>query len=100
VNLLGASVAHFWLALVLLGVSWCFLFVGASTLLTKVYRPSERSKTQAINDFLVFTTVAASSLSAGAIQNSFGWQAVNIGVLPFLVIIIASLFWGKKFISD
>ena len=30
--------------------------------------------------------------SAGAIQNNFGWQAINIGVLPLLAIILLSLF--------
>ncbi len=31
INLNGTSVEHFWTALVLLGISWSFLFVGAST---------------------------------------------------------------------
>ena len=96
INLSGTSVSHFWAALMLLGISWSFLFVGASTLLTETYREEERAKTQSANDFVVFSTVAAASLSAGAIQNSFGWQAINIGVLPLLAIILISLFWGKK----
>jgi len=99
INLSGTSVGHFWAALVLLGISWSFLFVGASTLLTETYRQEERAKTQSANDFAVFSTVAAASLCAGAIQNSFGWQAINIGVLPLLAIILISLFWGKRHLS-
>ncbi|UCD66060.1 MAG: MFS transporter [Deltaproteobacteria bacterium] len=96
INLAGSSVSHFWTALLVLGVSWNFLFIGATTLLTETYRPKERAKTQALNDFAVFTTVALSSLSAGALQNSYGWQTVNLGLMPLLAIILASILWGKN----
>jgi len=96
VNLAGSSVAHFWAALLCLGISWNFLFIGATTLLTETYRPEERAKAQALNDFVVFTTVAASSLSAGALQNSYGWQVVNLGLIPLLAVILVSIFWGKS----
>lgn len=96
VNLAGNNLAHFWISLFLLGISWNFLFIGATTLLTQTYRPEERAKTQAFNDFIVFTTVAFSSLSAGALQNSYGWRMVNIGLTPFLAIILATIIWGKS----
>lgn len=95
INLTGSSVLHFWTALIFLGVSWNFLFIGATTLLTETYHAEERAKTQAVNDFAVFTTVALSSLSAGALQNRYGWQAVNMGLMPLLAIILAVLLWGK-----
>lgn len=93
INLAGHSVWHYWAALVLLGISWNFLFVGGTTLLTETYQPNERAKTQAVNDFLVFTMVAIASLSAGYLQHQFGWRMVNIGVLPVLVVIAVSLLW-------
>lgn len=98
INLLGNSVNHFWLALILLGICWNFLFIGATTLLTETYHTKERSKTQATNDFAVFTTVAISSLFAGSLNHNFGWQAVNLSVLPLLLIILLSITW-LKFIS-
>jgi len=96
INLAGSSVWHFWTALLFLGIGWNFLFIGATTLLTETYRPAERAKTQALNDFAVFTTVALSSLSAGALQSRYGWQTVNVGLLPLLVLILAALLWGKS----
>lgn len=96
VNLAGSSVMHFWTALLLLGVSWNFLFIGATTLLTETYRPEERAKTQALNDFAVFSTVALSSLSAGALQSRYGWQTVNLSLLPLLAVILIFIIWGKK----
>ena len=96
VNLAGTSIFHFWAALLLLGISWNFLFIGATTLLTETYRPEERAKAQALNDFAVFTTVALSSLSAGAIQSRYGWQSVNMGLIPMLAVILVCILWGKS----
>jgi len=92
-NLLGSSVTHYWIGLTLLGVSWNFLFIGGTSLLTETYRPVERGKAQALNDFVIFTTVAVASLTAGALQYNFGWRIVNIGVIPLLVIILTSILW-------
>jgi MFS family permease len=92
-NLSGHAVGNFWLALTLLGVGWNFLFIGATTLLTETYRPVERFKTQAVNDFLVFSTVTAASLSSGAIHHFFGWESVNYGALPMLLVILLALGW-------
>lgn len=93
INLAGTSIWHFWLALVLLGISWNFLYIGGTTMLTETYRPSERAKAQGINDFSIFAIVALSSLSAGYLHHNFGWQSVNLGVIPLLLIILASIFW-------
>lgn len=93
VNLAGTDVAHFWVALTLLGVGWNFLFVGGTTLLTETYAESEKAKAQALNDFAVFTVITASSLSAGALQHHLGWRAVNLGVLPLIALILGALLW-------
>jgi len=99
INLTGSSLAHFWLALFLLGVGWNFLFIGATTLLTEAYAPEEKAKTQALNDFLVFGTVTLSVLSAGSLQHHLGWRAVNYGVMPLIaatVIAVAWLLWRRR----
>jgi MFS family permease len=93
INLVGTSFWHFWTALVLLGIGWNFLFIGGTTLLTETYRPEERAKTQALNDFLVFTATTLASLSAGAMQHASGWWWVNVGVIPLVLVIVASLGW-------
>jgi MFS family permease len=93
INLMGTSVSHFWVALVLLGLSWNFLFIGATTLLTTTYRPEERFKSQALNDFLVFSMVSTASLSAGALHHLLGWRVVNQAALPMLAVILLGLVW-------
>ena len=84
-GLSGREVMHYWWALVLLGIGWNFLFVGGTTLLVGTYRPSERFRAQAVNDFSVFGTSAMASLAAGSVMLAFGWAALLISALPALV---------------
>jgi len=93
INLTGTTVLHFWSALLLLGIGWNFLFIGATTLLTETYQQEERFKAQATNDFIVFSVVSAGSLSAGVLQHHYGWEFVNYAALPALGVIFISLAW-------
>ena len=86
IALSGIAFEQFLGALILLGVGWNFMFIGGTTLLTETHSPAERAKTQAINDFSVFTLVAIASFSSGALQSRIGWDAVILGMaLPLLV---------------
>ena len=93
INLMGHTVWHFWTGLFVLGISWNFLFIGATSLLTGTYSLSEKNKAQGMNDFLVFTMVTIASLSAGMFQHNYGWKVVNLGALPLIAIILMSLIW-------
>ena len=86
IALTGIEFLHFLSGLILLGVGWNFLFIGGTTLLTEAYRPTERAKAQAAHDFLMFGAVSLASFSAGDLLNAWGWQSVNLTVLPFLAI--------------
>ena len=93
VALSGVLVAHFWWALLLLGVGWNFLYVGGTTLLTECYRPAEKAKAQGTHDFLVFLTTATSSFSSGLLMNRNGWAMLNYAALPVLAVIGAAICW-------
>lgn len=99
VALTGVELEQFFAALILLGIGWNFGFIGATTLLTSAYRPEERGRIQGINDFVVFGGVTAASLSSGTLMNCSGtdvvagWQAVNLAMLPFLVLAGGALIW-------
>ena len=92
--LLGLGLLHFWGALVLLGVGWNFGFIGATALLTECYRPAERAKVQALNDFLVFGTVAVASFGSGQLLHTVGWNGINVGMLPLVAVALALLAAG------
>ncbi len=100
INLSGTTLWHYWFALFALGLGWNFMFIGGTSLLTKTYNEAEKAKTQALNDFTVFTTVAFASLSAGVLQYQLGWVMVNISVIPFILITLLSVIWlkNKKFL--
>ena len=93
IDLWGQAVVFFWVGLILLGVGWNFLFVGATTLLTDTYRPEEKAKVQAINDLCVFSSSATAAFSAGALQHRFGWEIVNYGVVPLIVLALLGGLW-------
>ena len=98
VALAGVDLMNFVVALFVLGVGWNFLFIGGTTLLTEAYRPEEKNKAQGANDFLIFMTMALSSFSSGAlVTTTRGWELLNYGSLPFLVIVAGAILWlGTK----
>lgn len=83
---------HYWLALVLLGVGWNFLFVGGTTLLTTTYRTAERFRVQALNDFLIFGLQALAALGSGVVLSALGWHWILGLSLPWLVLLLP-VFW-------
>lgn len=91
VGLSGASFGHFSIALMLLGLGWNFMFVGATNLLAESHTADERVRAQAANDFIVFGTVACSAFASGAIHAQAGWVVVNLVLLPALSIALCVL---------
>jgi len=90
---LDVGLPNFWVAMTLNGIGWNFMFVAGSTLVTKAYVPSERSRTQAANDFLVFGTAALTSLSSGQLLHHRGWQVVLVTALVMLLAALAGSLW-------
>jgi MFS family permease len=91
IALAGVEVANFWWALVLLGVGWNFLYIGATTLLTETYRPEERAKAQGANEFAIFAMMTLSSFSSGMIVTNAGWEKVNYAAAPLIAAVICAL---------
>ncbi|MGE0717707.1 MAG: MFS transporter [Alphaproteobacteria bacterium] len=96
INLADVTLPYFWTALLLLGVGWNFVFVGATTLLTSTHTIAERAKVQSLNDFLVFGSVTAASFSSGALLQTAGWAAVNIGVAPLVAAALVAVLWLRR----
>ncbi|QNN55439.1 MFS transporter [Diaphorobacter ruginosibacter] len=98
--LLGLDLFHFWGALILLGVGWNFGFIGATSLVTECYRPPERAKVQALNDFLVFGTVAIASFGSGQLLHTVGWNGINTGMLPLVAVVLVLLGLQSRKLRD
>ena len=96
VALSGIEIAQFWLALLLLGIGWNFMFVGATSLLTTTYQPAEKAKIQAINDLLIFATAAFASLSSGVLHHQIGWEAVNLSMILPILATLGAILWLRQ----
>ena len=94
---LGASVAagasghlmsSYWTGLVLLGLGWNLLFIGATVLLAQSLAPAERFRAQGLNDLVVFSSMAIASLGSGAMLHRFGWVVMNLVAVPVLIAVL------------
>lgn len=92
-SLSGTGFVSFASALAILGIGWNFLYIGGTTLLTSAYLPVERGRAQAANDLLIFVVGLASSLSAGVLLQTLGWQLMNVILLPWLLAATIAIFW-------
>ncbi|MCK2183698.1 MFS transporter [Halomonas getboli] len=88
---LDAGLAGFHAGLVLLGLGWNFAFLPATGLLTEAHSPAEKARTQAANEFLVFSTVAITALLAGPAVTLLGWASLNLLLVPLCLLPLALL---------
>jgi MFS family permease len=99
VGLSGVELEQFFLALILLGLGWNFGFIGATAMLASAHAPEERGRLQGMNDMIVFGSVTLASFASGGLMNcsggtaQAGWSAVNLFMVPFLVLAGAALIW-------
>ncbi len=99
VALSGVTLTNFFVALVLLGLGWNFGFIGATSMLAGAHAATERGTVQGMNDMIVFGMVTVASLASGGLMNCAGgtaeqgWTAVNIAMVPFLILAVGSLIW-------
>ena len=96
INLHGESSWHFRSALVLLGVGWNFMFIAATGLFSQSYQAKNKSKAQALNEFVVFSCVSVTALLSGWLESTVGWQMLNIYVLPFVLLVIMVFAFSAK----
>lgn len=92
----GHSLNNYWMALILLGLGWNFLFIGGTSLLPRAYHEDEKFKVQSINDFLIFSMQAMASLSAGWFVFNFGWEVVLLSTIPLLLLQLSVLLWWLR----
>jgi len=93
IALSGQLFAHFWWALVMVGIGWNFMYIGGTTLLTEAYRPAEKAKAQGVNEITVFAVQAVTAFSSGVLVNTEGWRTLNFVALPLVVVAGLAILW-------
>ena len=96
ISLSGETFIHFFVTLFFIGVGWNFTFTGGTLLVTEAHSPSERAKVQGINDFILFTGLALSSLFAGVIYHFLGWMWINLATIPMILTVLLSAIWLRS----
>lgn len=91
--LAGSSFLNYWVALVMLGIGWNFLFLGGTVLLPKTYAEPQKFKVQGINEFSVFTAQAMAALGAGAMLYALGWRGLMYTSLSIIGVQFLLLIW-------
>lgn len=94
VALAGTSVAHFVLALALLGVGWALLFSGGNALLLTQYAEHEKGLAQGVHDACAFGSMVLSSLVAGRAVTLAGWidlQWLALAAMAATLVLLALL---------
>lgn len=68
-------------------------------MLATAHEPQERGRMQGLNDLIVFGGVTMASLASGSLMNCSGgtpvegWAAVNMAMIPLLVLAGGALLW-------
>jgi MFS family permease len=87
---------NYLISLIFLGMGWNFLFISGTSLLVITYRSEEKYKAQGFNDLAVFSTQALGALLAGFLLNITSWQTINLMCLPFLAIIVLTIWRANR----
>ena len=62
-------------------------------MVTDCYKPEEKGAVQGFHDFVLFSSVALSSLFSGKILYVWGWNMVNLMIFPVTVLCLVALGW-------
>lgn len=96
VAMVNTEFLHFWLALVLVGVGWNFLFLSGTNLLARGYRSNEKFRVQSVNDFVVFSIQALASLASGWVLYQWQWSGVLWACIPMVLGFSVLLWFFRK----
>ncbi|NRA22034.1 MAG: MFS transporter [Oceanospirillaceae bacterium] len=96
VNFQGQSLWSFWSGLVLLGLGWNFMFISATHLVTTAYRAHEKAKSQAANEFILFSMVALSAFSSGWLEATIGWTKMNLLMVSAVMISVLVVWYFSR----
>ncbi len=84
----GINYLNFSFALIFLGVGWNFMYVAGTTMITLSHTPEERGRVQGTAEMIVLSVSTVAAFSSGGLLSGVGWQAVNFGAVPLLLIAV------------
>ncbi len=99
-NIYGGGMAILTLALILTGVGWNFMFLGASQWLVTLcgehgLTKTAMAKVQGVNEVCVFGLSGLAAFGSGWLIDSVGWAGINFISLPLLLVLLCVLVADK-----
>lgn len=88
------SVSAFLISSFLLGIGWNMMLLAGTTMLGEAHDDAERGHAQSLMELGNSITATIGSLASGALIVGVGWNPVNYGVLPVLVVALLLLWRG------
>jgi MFS family permease len=82
-------------ALFLLGLGWNFVYVAGSTLLADQLSPTERAKTQGLNDLLLGLASAVGSFASGVIFSVAGYGSLGVTAAAAALLPLGLALWWQ-----
>lgn len=97
----GISFSAFLISSFLLGIGWNLMLLAGTTLLGEGHDASERGHAQSLMELGNSITGTVASLVAGALIAGAGWNIINFGVLPVLMMAMI-LMWlsGRQVVTQ
>lgn len=95
IALSGLSQGFFLISSFLLGLGWNLLMVAGTTLLAQGHAPNERGQAQGLMELGNGLVATSASFASGALISTLGWSALNIAMLPLLVVALFRLSLRK-----
>ncbi|WP_417811043.1 MFS transporter [Thalassospira alkalitolerans] len=92
----GISFLAFLISSFLLGIGWNLMLLAGTALLGEGHDASERGHAQSLMELGNGITGTVASLASGALIAGAGWNVINFGVLPVLIIAIVMMWVGTR----
>lgn len=92
VNVFVTSSEMFLVCRMVLGIALAFINVTSMAMVVSAFKPEERGRALGINIMGVYLGLSLSPVVAGILNFQFGWRAVVLSPLPFLILTLIILF--------
>lgn len=96
IALSGLRMVDFLLSSFLLGVGWNLMLVAGTTLLGEGHTAAERGQAQGLMELGNGLIAALASFTSGVLISGVGWSAVNLGMLPLILLALLALHLGRN----
>ncbi len=92
----GISFSAFLISSFLLGIGWNLMLLAGTALLGEGHDASERGHAQSLMELGNGITGTVASLASGALIAGAGWNVINFGVVPVLILAIVMMWVGTR----